>query len=121
MYAFKAKKNKLKETLPDLNWFLEKNFHASNLHIRLTGEEKTFVCELEVPTDDISKFERSFKDGSLAIEIDKIHGLDPVVSRNAKDVGPLKQLQMPTHQTLNLARSNCHASRAPWEQCGLQI
>ncbi|KAJ3074091.1 hypothetical protein HDU98_012119 [Podochytrium sp. JEL0797] len=74
-----------KETQPDLLWFLEKNFQAANLHIKLTGEEKSFILEFECPEDVIPRLEKSFKDGSLTTELDKIHGMDPAFSYGKKD------------------------------------
>ncbi|KAJ3058943.1 hypothetical protein BCR33DRAFT_712754 [Rhizoclosmatium globosum] len=74
-----------KETLPDLHWFLEKNFQASKVNIKLTGEEKNFVVELECPNDSVPRLEKSFKDGTLGTEIDKIHGMDPAFSCGKKD------------------------------------
>ena len=56
------------------------------MNLKLTGEDKTFVCEMEVPNDNIAKFEKSINDGSLAVEVDKIHGMDPVLNNGKKDV-----------------------------------
>ncbi|KAI9344935.1 hypothetical protein BDR26DRAFT_856966 [Obelidium mucronatum] len=74
-----------KETQPDLFWFFEKNFQASKFNLKLTGEEKCFIVEVECPNDSIGRFEKSFKDGTLATEIDKIHGMDPAFSYGKKD------------------------------------
>ncbi|KAI8840977.1 hypothetical protein BJ741DRAFT_594939 [Chytriomyces cf. hyalinus JEL632] len=74
-----------KETQPDLFWFFERNFTGSKLNLKLTGEEKHFIIEMEVPNDHLGKLEKSFKDGTLATEIDKIHGMDPAFSYGKKD------------------------------------
>ncbi|KAJ3275901.1 hypothetical protein HDV01_006767 [Terramyces sp. JEL0728] len=59
-----------KETEPELFWLFE----------------RTFKIELEMPLDQIGRLDTGIKDGSLAIEIDKIHGIDPVLHRGKKDV-----------------------------------
>ncbi|KAI8612722.1 hypothetical protein BC830DRAFT_1231006 [Chytriomyces sp. MP71] len=74
-----------KETQPDLNWFFERNFQVSKLTLRLTGEEKHFIMELDMPNDAVGRLEKSFKDGSLAKEIDKVHGMDPAFSYGKSD------------------------------------
>ncbi|KAJ3026351.1 UNVERIFIED_CONTAM: hypothetical protein HDU68_005796 [Siphonaria sp. JEL0065] len=74
-----------KETQPDLFWFFEKNFQATKLNLKLTGEEKSFIVEVECPNDSIARFEKGFKDGTIATEIDKIHGMDPALSYGKND------------------------------------
>ncbi|KAJ3045564.1 hypothetical protein HDV00_009221 [Rhizophlyctis rosea] len=70
-----------KETEPELFWFFERGFRANKCSVRLTGDEKTYLVELEVPNDQVGKLEKGIKDGGLATEIDKMHGLDPSLSR----------------------------------------
>jgi hypothetical protein len=36
--------------------------------------------------DQVARLDTGIKDGSLAVEIDKIHGLDPVIHHGKKDV-----------------------------------
>ncbi|KAJ1538722.1 hypothetical protein HK405_013546 [Cladochytrium tenue] len=73
-----------KETEPELHLFLEQQFDASCFEARPTGDERVFTVEFETPAAVVGKFERAFRDGPLAVEIDKIHGVDPAVGR--KDV-----------------------------------
>ncbi|KAI9366712.1 hypothetical protein DFJ73DRAFT_653859 [Zopfochytrium polystomum] len=73
-----------KETQPDLFWFFERNFGASAFRMRLTSEEKAYIIEFEAPNDVIGKLEKAFKDGTLATEVDKVHGTDPILGK--KDV-----------------------------------
>lgn len=54
--------------------------------MRLTGDEKVYLVELEVPADQAGKMEKAIKDGQLALEVDKIHGIDPSLSQGRKDV-----------------------------------
>ncbi|KAJ3206318.1 hypothetical protein HDU67_008244 [Dinochytrium kinnereticum] len=75
-----------KETQPDLHWFLERNFQALSVDLRQTGDDKSMVVEMEVSSDHLGKLEKAFKDGSLAVEMDKIHGIDFAI-HGKKDVG----------------------------------
>lgn len=46
-----------------------------------------FVLDnLELPLNQTGKVEKAIKDGSLNMEVDKIHGLDPILHRGKKDV-----------------------------------
>lgn len=54
--------------------------------VKFTGEEKTYLIEMELPLIQTGKVEKAIKDGSLAVEIDKIHGLDPILHRGKHDV-----------------------------------
>jgi hypothetical protein len=36
--------------------------------------------------DQVPRLDTGIKDGSLALEIDKIHGLDPILHHGRKDV-----------------------------------
>jgi hypothetical protein len=36
--------------------------------------------------DQTGKIEKAIKDGSLAAELDKIHGIDPILHHGRKDV-----------------------------------
>ncbi|KAI8846978.1 hypothetical protein BC829DRAFT_444977 [Chytridium lagenaria] len=67
-----------KETQPDFHWFFERNFNAMTVDMKQTGDDKAYVIEIEIPSDQIGKLEKAFKDGSLATEIDKLHGMDPL-------------------------------------------
>ena len=42
--------------------------------------------ELELPMDQVARLDTGIKDCSLATEIDKIHGLDPIIHHGKKDV-----------------------------------
>ncbi|KAJ3411831.1 hypothetical protein HDV05_001673 [Chytridiales sp. JEL 0842] len=75
-----------KETQPDLFWFFEKNFGAIFVNIKLTAEERTYIIEMEMPAGNVTKLEKAFKDGSLIVELDKIHGIDPAISHGKRDV-----------------------------------
>ncbi|KAI8801194.1 hypothetical protein BJ742DRAFT_716155 [Cladochytrium replicatum] len=66
-----------KETEPQLRWLLERQFQASDVRIRLAGDQ--YLVEIELPEEHSKRLETSIKDGQMAIEIDKIHGLDPAL------------------------------------------
>ncbi|KAJ3313021.1 hypothetical protein HDV04_002310 [Boothiomyces sp. JEL0838] len=72
-----------KETEPEL---FERTFKVWKCDIKFTGDEHSYLIELEMPLDQIGRLDSGIKDGSLAVEIDKIHGLDPVLHRGKKDV-----------------------------------
>ncbi|KAJ3305115.1 hypothetical protein HDV03_002042 [Kappamyces sp. JEL0829] len=74
-----------KETEPELFWLLERTFKAWKCEIKFTGDEHAYLIEIELPMDQVPRLDTGIKDGSLAAEIDKIHGLDPVLHRGAKD------------------------------------
>ncbi|KAI8817168.1 uncharacterized protein EV422DRAFT_551520 [Fimicolochytrium jonesii] len=69
-----------KETEPEFWWFFERHFKATTVSIKLTSDEKMFLASMDVPNDSVGKLERGIKDGVLAMEIDKIHGIDPALS-----------------------------------------
>ncbi|KAI8901182.1 hypothetical protein BC833DRAFT_174635 [Globomyces pollinis-pini] len=75
-----------KETEPELFWLLERTFKVWKCEVKFTGDEHSYLIELEMPLDQIARIEGGIKDGSLAIEIDKIHGIDPILHRGKKDV-----------------------------------
>ncbi|KAJ3293522.1 hypothetical protein HK104_004394 [Borealophlyctis nickersoniae] len=70
-----------KETEPELFWFFERGFRATKCSVKLTGDEKVYLVEVEVPSDQVGKLEKAIKDGQLGLEMDKMHGLDPSLSR----------------------------------------
>ncbi|KAJ3113695.1 hypothetical protein HDU96_003060 [Phlyctochytrium bullatum] len=98
----------IKETLPDLHWFLERNFNGSNIQLKYTGDEKSVIVEMEMPIDSLGKLEKAFKDNSLSTEIDKIHGFDPAthgkrdckLSRFSVMLGPTRPQNIPTNKTI---------------------
>ncbi|KAJ3095007.1 hypothetical protein HDU97_007354 [Phlyctochytrium planicorne] len=97
-----------KETQPDLHWFFERNFGAFTIDLLQTGEEKAYIVELEMSSDNIGKLEKAFKDGSLAVEIDKIHGMDPLthgkkdakLSRLSIVMGPARPQNTTSRKTI---------------------
>ena len=38
-----------------------------------------------MPQDQVARVEQGIKEGSLALELDKIHGIDPILHRGRKD------------------------------------
>ncbi|KAI9011390.1 hypothetical protein BC832DRAFT_590617 [Gaertneriomyces semiglobifer] len=74
-----------KETEPELFWFFERHFRAWKCSIRLTGDQNVYLVELELPFSQVGKIEKAMKDGLLAMELDKMHGLDPALNKR-KDV-----------------------------------
>ncbi|KAI8915901.1 hypothetical protein EDD86DRAFT_185877 [Gorgonomyces haynaldii] len=75
-----------KETEPELFWIFERNYLAWRCVTKFTGDEKTYIIELEMPLDQTGKLEKAIKDGMVQAEIDKIHGIDPVLHHGKKDV-----------------------------------
>ncbi len=75
-----------KETEPELFWIMERMFGAWRCVVRFTGDERTHLIELELPLGTTGRVEKAIRDGSLALEIDKIHGLDPILHKGKKDV-----------------------------------
>lgn len=45
-----------------------------------------YLIELELPLDQTGRIEKGILDGSLAVELDKIHGIDPILHHGKKDV-----------------------------------
>ena len=74
-----------KETEPEVFWYFEKTFQAQQVAIRLTADESTFLVDMIVPLSAVEPIETSIKDGSLGMELDKIHGIDESVFKR-KDV-----------------------------------
>ncbi|KAJ1562027.1 hypothetical protein HK096_002397 [Nowakowskiella sp. JEL0078] len=75
-----------KETEPELYWFFERQFKAISFSLRLSGEEGAYLVEVVAPGDQALRIEKIVKDGILATELDKIHGIDPLLfpKRDAK-------------------------------------
>ncbi|RKO86086.1 hypothetical protein BDK51DRAFT_34934 [Blyttiomyces helicus] len=96
-----------KETEPEVFWYFERAFRAWKCCVRLTGDEKVFLVEAEISNANVGKFEKAIKDGSLAIEIDKIHGIDPALSHGKKDVKINKfQITLAPARPMNLSARN---------------
>ena len=74
-----------KETEPELFWIFERMFDAWRCVVKFTGDERVYLIELELPLNQTGKVEKGIRDGSLAIEIDKIHGIDPILHSGKKD------------------------------------
>ncbi|KND01371.1 uncharacterized protein SPPG_03184 [Spizellomyces punctatus DAOM BR117] len=92
-----------KETEPELFWFFERHFRAWSCSIKLTADDKTFLVSLDLPNDHVGKIERAIKDGVLAMELDKMHGIDPALSSGRRDVKISKfQVSMAPAQPQNL-------------------
>jgi hypothetical protein len=72
-----------KATEPEIFFFFEKHFHASRCIIRPAYEgKKAFIeIELELPKDQSIKLETASQNNLISIELDKIHGHDPVLGR----------------------------------------
>jgi hypothetical protein len=70
-----------KETEPELFWVLERMFQAWRCVVRFTGDQKVHLLEVELPLLEAGRLEKAVKDGSFALEVDKIHGLDPILHR----------------------------------------
>ncbi|KAI8921027.1 hypothetical protein DFJ77DRAFT_448292 [Powellomyces hirtus] len=88
---------------PALFWFFERHFKAHTCTIKLTSDEKVFLVSMDVPNDSVGKLERGIKDGVLAVEIDKIHGIDPALSAGRRDVKISKfQVSLAPAQPQNL-------------------
>jgi hypothetical protein len=60
---------------------LEVGFAYSRCVVRFTGDERTHLIELELPLNQTGKIEKAIKDGVLSLEVDKIHGLDPILHK----------------------------------------
>ncbi|KAI8926729.1 hypothetical protein BC831DRAFT_455220 [Entophlyctis helioformis] len=74
-----------KETEPELFWFFERTYRAWKCNVKFTGDEHTYLIELELPSEQVARVEKALKDGTLAVEVDKIHGIDPILHRGKKD------------------------------------
>ncbi|KAL2919844.1 hypothetical protein HK105_200761 [Polyrhizophydium stewartii] len=92
-----------KETEPELFWLFERTFRAWRCVVKFTGDEHSYLLEIELPQDQAARVEKAIRDGSLAIELDKIHGIDPVLHRGRKDVKLSKfQVSLAPAQPVNL-------------------
>jgi hypothetical protein len=80
-----------KETEPELFWLLERTFGVWKCDVKFTGDEHSYLVffsnkiELEMPLEQVARIDTGIKDGSLSSEIDRIHGLDPILHKGRKD------------------------------------
>ncbi|EGF84076.1 hypothetical protein BATDEDRAFT_85450 [Batrachochytrium dendrobatidis JAM81] len=92
-----------KETEPELFWLFERTFRAWRCTVKFTGEECLYLVEVELPQDQANRVEKAIKDGTLAIEMDKIHGIDPILHKGKKDVKLFKfQVSLAPAQPVNV-------------------
>ncbi|KAJ1342816.1 hypothetical protein BSLG_002635 [Batrachochytrium salamandrivorans] len=92
-----------KETEPELFWLFERTFRAWRCIVKFTGEEHQYLVEVELPQDHAARVEKAIKDGTLAMEIDKLHGIDPILHKGKRDVKLSKvQISLAPAQPVNM-------------------
>lgn len=57
----------------------ERGFAATRSELKISDSLDVFAMEVEIPTDQESKFNASFKGKTLAREMDKLHGIEPAL------------------------------------------
>ncbi|KAJ2997830.1 autophagy protein atg9 [Globomyces sp. JEL0801] len=79
---------------------LERTFKVWKCEVKFTGDEHSYLIELEMPLDQIARIEGGIKDGSLAIEIDKIHGIDVKLSKFQISLAPARPINIESRKTI---------------------
>ncbi|KAL5031954.1 hypothetical protein BDV3_000208 [Batrachochytrium dendrobatidis] len=70
-----------KESEASLYSIMERAFGATRCELKLSDFLDQMAMEVEIPNEQIDKFTKYFNQDTLAAEIDKLHGLEPVLHR----------------------------------------
>ncbi|KAI8917346.1 hypothetical protein BC831DRAFT_485385 [Entophlyctis helioformis] len=70
-----------KETECSLYSIFERAFAASRCELKFSDSMDQMAMEVEIPNSQVDKFTKYFNRDILAAEIDKLHGLEPVLTR----------------------------------------
>ncbi|KAI8899055.1 hypothetical protein BC833DRAFT_619753 [Globomyces pollinis-pini] len=68
-----------KDKEASLYTLFERTFGATRCELKISDTLDDFVMEIEIPTENVDKFQKQFWGKTLAKEIDKIHGIEPSV------------------------------------------
>ncbi|KAI9005338.1 hypothetical protein BC832DRAFT_539954 [Gaertneriomyces semiglobifer] len=70
-----------KEREASLYALFERSFAATRCEMKFSESMEEFGFEVEVPNDEVPKFQKFFKSKTLIQEIDYLHGIDPVITK----------------------------------------
>ncbi|KAJ3296290.1 hypothetical protein HK104_001770 [Borealophlyctis nickersoniae] len=95
-----------REMEASLYTLFEKAFAATRCEMKFSEGLDEFGFEVEIPNEHVDKFKKFFKSKTLPMEIDKLHGIDPISMnrRDAKLLG-LKQTMGTTLKDTNVVSS----------------
>ncbi|KAI9090016.1 hypothetical protein DFS34DRAFT_597814 [Phlyctochytrium arcticum] len=70
-----------KEMEASLYAMFERAFAATRCEMKFSDSMEEFGFEVELPNEQVEKFTKIFKSRSLELEIDRLHGLDPLLTK----------------------------------------